>query len=135
MKKLFLFLLLGLNALSVFAQNSPFAHPYINESKYWFYRNRLINEFMVLGGDGDVSPLDDGTCNIASYITQDKSLLSFGDGTIRMGQYLTVLATEYELLSRNAAMNSDALFQNKKELVYMLKALERMDRNGEVHDG
>jgi hypothetical protein len=135
MKKLFLFFLLGLNASGVFAQNAPFAHPYINESKYWFYRNRLINEFMVLGGDGDVKPTDNGTCNIASFVLEDKSKLDFGDGTVRIGHYLAVLATEYALLARNPAMNTEALLQNKKELVYTLKALDRMDLNGEVHDG
>jgi hypothetical protein len=92
----------------LFAQNADYNH-----FKYWIYRDRLLKEFVVPGfaqpnGAGCYSEMSgysipSSTITIASGYpdTLWHKRLEFGDGTENLGWYISVLATEYELLRRS----------------------------------
>lgn len=103
----------------------------LNHEKYWYYRYRLINDFVKIGASQGCSmpmnqrhlytvfsPSDAGTPS-ATHTSTGK----WGDGTITLGHYIGVLATEYYLLASNG-QNTD---QTVKELYYALRALNRLD--------
>ncbi len=88
-------------------------------SRYWFYRYRLRNDFMVMGsGPGQSLVVD--VRNPGGY-----SILRYGDEMILHGYYLTMLATEHRMLE--AACRYEDLKNNEKELYYAIKAFERVD--------
>lgn len=95
-----------------------------NLDKYWHYRYRLVNYFMVVGdGQGESLPAD--VRNLWG-----NGLLNWGETPRYLGWYIGVLATEYRLLANNGQWQ--ALEQTKKELYYALKALERLDNIAET---
>lgn len=100
-----------------------------NLKKYWFFRYKLVNDFMQIGNQcGESMPATtrslwtgetpNGTCH-----------LKWSDATIDLAHYIGVLATEYALLKQN---NQDCT-RTIKELYYALKALERLDLTAEEH--
>src|ERR1700741_283194 len=100
-----------------------------NHRKYWYYRTRLVNDFLKVGiSDGNSIPFSerglyyDGSSN-ASLTTAMKC----GDGTSKLGVYIGVLATEYKLLKING-QNTDKVLH---ELACALYALDRLDMNAE----
>lgn len=67
-------------------------------------------------------------------------VMQFGDTTVRVGEYLVVLATEYSLMETTSTPNSAYLSELKDEIYYALKALVRMDKHahevfGRTSDG
>lgn len=92
-----------------------------NLDKYWHYRYRLVNYFMVVG-DGPGESLPASIRNKWQF-----GALGWDETPRYMGWYLGVLATEYRLL----ANNGQDLNQTKKELYYALKSLERLDKKAE----
>jgi hypothetical protein len=99
------------------AQNSD-----INLQKYWYYRWRLRNNFLVVGdGQGCSLPAQQ-----RYYMNSPK--LQWGDGTIQLGNYIGVLATEYYLLQES----SGNTVQTRKELYYALLAFNRLDVAAEL---
>jgi len=110
----------------IFGQN-----PNQNNSKYWFYRYRLLHEFLAKG---------EATCGTPSgfsipashvYGNPTTDVVHFGDGTSFLGNYIGVLATEHELLVRTGASEAQKA-ATRQELYYAMKAYERLDKNAEV---
>lgn len=119
-------LLIGLfiSGLTVpfFAQNEM-----DNQAKYWKYRDRLRNKFIVVSEN----VMDYGVNIPASdiYYKSDstKSYICWGDGNNNMSHYLSVLATELWLLKHNNQDYTTTL----KELYFAMLALERLDAYSE----
>lgn len=94
----------------------------VNLQKYWHYRHRLVNYFMVVGeGPGKSLPADIRNQN-------GNHELHWGETLIFLGYYVGVLATEYRLLQDN----SQATDRTLTELFYALKAIDRLDEKAEV---
>lgn len=87
--------------------------------KYWFYRTRMINDFIKIGGE-------QGDCIVLS-----ERNLGLSDTTAKAGtdqiditnQYLSALALEYKLLTRNNQNTDETI----KELFYLIKTINRLD--------
>jgi hypothetical protein len=110
----------------VFAQQDMY-----NLEKYWRYKNRFLNEFIVLPQFNSTS---EGLSIPAMKITLNqtgtsKAYMDFTDGNANMSHYLGVLATEYRLLKNNG----DNYDQVIKELYYATLALDRLDQNSESY--
>jgi hypothetical protein len=108
-----LILLLG---ASVFSQT-----PELNEQKYWIYRERLNNEFMI-----GIGP-EMGYSAPAGVRDTVSGILQWTDATMDLGQYIGVLAMEYRI-QENEGLNTD---ETVGELFYALYALNRLDYNAE----
>jgi len=104
-----IFILLILFSLSSYSQE--------NLKKYWYYRERLCKYFVKVGPNAGESIVAE-RLNDLRY---DK--YKIGDGTIDLAWYISVLATEYALLSQNNQNTDRTLL----ELFYALKAYERLD--------
>ena len=99
-------------------------------SKYWYYRQRLVTEFLAAGEE---SPI---TCDWPSGYSipahqlkraENGEIIQFGEGPLNLGWYIAVLATEYRLLSIHGQSTTNTL----QELYYALKTYERLDRKAE----
>lgn len=109
----------------------------LNRQKYWVWRDRLVNDFMV-----------PGTCNGCGIVFNNRGT-SYGfpyppgpenglwyrggfdisDNGFEMGKYLIVLATEWKLL-RNSGMSTS---QTELEIFYELKTIDRLDHDAEKY--
>ncbi len=134
MKSLFLIAIL-------LATNSSFAQTdELNLEKYWKLRDEFRESFVKIGPDageslpaGSIRPndcidtydvVDDGTpFGVTQY-----GEMHWGDGTIRMGHYLSLLATEYRLLKDEG----EDVTATINELYYAINALIRLDLRAEV---
>lgn len=88
-------------------------------AKYWFYRWRLRNDFMVMG-EGPGKSLIAESRN--EFRTQ---YMKWADATIMHGYYLAMLAIEHKILeSKN---RWEDLKNNERELYFAIKAFERLD--------
>lgn len=104
---------------------------YDEYNKYWYYRHRLTTEFMVPGkssilicsGPSGYSIPAETTFSGPGGAYPDNRMINFVDGTISLGYYLGVLATEF-LLLKESSWNTE---QTKKELYWAMSALERLD--------
>jgi hypothetical protein len=85
-----------------------------NQAKYWHYRARLINHFLVIGPNQGES-LPAGIRN-----QTNSSIADWGDGPVYLGYYIGVLATEYRLLLQNNK-NTD---QTLTKLYYAINAIK-----------
>ena len=88
--------------------------------KYWNYRDRLSNYFVKSGPNI-------GESMVAYARNRNKSSkkgFTIGDQTIDLAWYISILATEYQLLSRNKEKSNETL----RELYYALMAFDRLDR-------
>ena len=118
---------------------------YINHAKYWYYRTRLRNDFMMVGpGQGMSIPMQERGYFYLPYTNTtnpnytnftsvpngaDGQTAKWGDSMGDLGYYIGVLATEYYLLSQNSQpQKTDSTL---KELYYALWALNRMDMNAD----
>ncbi len=101
----------------------------MNQIKYWEYRERLKEEFMVIGsGPGKSIP--------AESVHADKSEAHFSDATLHLAWYIATLCTEYQLSAKNAYLRTGEGKEIKKEqtlleLYYALQTLERLDKVAE----
>jgi hypothetical protein len=103
-----------------------------NLNKYWSYRDRFVKNFLHAGsGEGESLPISSRRIGFpsGSIETFDQTASSFywQDGTIYLGHYMQVLATEYRLLS-DANENCD---QTLNEIYYCLMTLNRLDLKSE----
>ena len=105
-------------ALTVCGQNNL-------EDKYWIYRDRLLNEFMIGIGPGT------GYSIPATARDTMEGSLWWTDCTIEHGQYIGVLATEYKWL----ALEGEDTGETIRELYYALYALNRLDYFAEAYFG
>jgi hypothetical protein len=101
----------------LFSQN-----PDLNKIKYDHYRKRLLNNFLVSTPDNQP-----GTNIPASFRDDEKGLISWGDATIFLSNYISVLATEYRVF-KNKNENTKLTLS---ELYYAMQALERLDISAE----
>ena len=99
--------------------------PQLNEEKYWTYRERLRQEFMT-----DIGP-DIGMSIPASVRDTVVGILQWTDCTMAHGEYIGVLATEYNILVSRSLDTQQTL----KELFYALYALNRLDLTAEPFFG
>ncbi len=97
-----------------------------NLAKYHHLRERLVTEFTVVGpGQGESQPAPERMDNLG--------LMKWGDGTIALGFYLGVLATEHHMLSNPARYpgadggDPNRLAATRDELYHALLALDRLD--------
>jgi hypothetical protein len=124
-KKLLLLLLLIFLMPQLFGQNSLND---LNYKKYWWYRYRLVNDFLVIGDcQGCSLPMAQ---RAAPKVSNNSLIIDarWGDNTINLGHYISVLATEYELLKR-AGQPTDPTV---RELYYAIQAVNRLDKNAEA---
>jgi hypothetical protein len=103
-----------------------------NLQKYWKYRDQLRKRFMKIGnGTGESQPATVIIPN-RQYGQEDQttgSIIQWRDGTITLGYYWMVLATEYRLLHQN---NQDVQ-PTLNELYYAMQSINRLDRNAEPY--
>lgn len=96
--------------------------------RYWYYRTRLINDFMKIGKE-------QGSCIVLAQRNNDEDGLGNPELLSKIGpdqiditnQYIMALALEYKLLSRN---NQDTK-ETVKELYHLLYAINRLDLEAE----
>jgi hypothetical protein len=103
--------------------------PQQNLKKYWYYRYRLMNNFMVKGDCQGCSEImnERGRKDNQSHNTTPSDIAAWGDQTINLGEYIAVLATEYKLL----LMNNQPTDTTLQELYYAIKAFNRLDESAE----
>ncbi len=119
-----------LGNLGVFAQNDS-----LNRQKYWCFRQRLVTKFIKPGlKPGESIPAKKYTIGVAWSSRPAKLVkkLEWGDATIHLGWYMSVMATELELLQRSGKTN-DAYYKNLlQEIYFALNAFNRLDDAAEV---
>lgn len=97
-----------------------------NLEKYRRLRQRLVTEFTSVGPD-------QGQSQPAPERMDGEGRMKWGDGTIALGFYLGVLATEHYMLSNPGKFpgadggDSSRLATTRNELYHALLALERLD--------
>lgn len=99
------------------------------QQKYWFYRAKLINDFMLVGECTGVPSLQQGCGYSLPGSRRVPGGIGWGDTTIYLGQYIAVLATE----DRLAVLNGGDPTPTRRELYYALKAFNRLDETAEVY--
>ncbi len=93
-------------------------------AKYWFYRWRLRNDFMVMGEEP-------GQSLVAEVRNKYRAqYMIWGDVMIMHGYYITMLALEHRILQEKERWTD--LKNNERELYYAIKAFERVDYNSET---
>lgn len=113
-----------LSIIAVFSTLSAFCQsPQRNLEKYWHYRDRLRERFVVVSQDVE----EEGVNIPAGDIYGDT--ISWSDGNSIMSHYLALLSTELYLLKTNGQDYSQTL----AELYYAMLALERLDLYSESH--
>ncbi len=101
-----------------------------NHRKYWYYRSRLVNDFLKVGtGQGESMPFNQRGLYASGFNPYFVDL-NIGDGTSTLGYYIGLLATEYYLLQQNN-QNTDKV---KHELFCALNAINRLDAVAESLD-
>jgi len=84
--------------------------------KYWFYRERL--KYFIIPGEEPGKSVVFGSRN-----HWESADITIADQTIKLGWYISVLATEYQRLG-SQSLETD---QTLTELYYAIKAFERLD--------
>jgi len=116
MKRLILMLLLlGANGWSL-AQTQNMSG---DLTKYWYYRWRLRNDFMVMGEGPGKSLVAE------QRISENRNNIKWADATIMHGYYLSMLAIEHKILTD--LNRYEDLKNNERELYFAIKAFERLD--------
>jgi hypothetical protein len=120
MKKYLFLLLLLVKSVCLLAQT-----PQDDLKKYWYYRERLVHDFLKPGiGQGHSIP-----AGVRWH--QNQPQLLWGDETVELGWYIGVLATEYKLLQ----LNGQSTTKTKQELYYALETFNRLDYTAESYWG
>lgn len=114
-----------------------------NLQKYWKLRNDFREKFVKIGSaQGESLParmlkptecIDTYESNVdgTTYGITQYGEIKWGDGMIRQGYYLGLLATEYRLL-KDAGQDVTGVLN---ELYYALNAINRLDINAEFEQG
>jgi hypothetical protein len=119
-RKIYLFLMLSL----IWSQLIQAQSPDLNFKKYIFYRNKLVNHFLVVGDcDGCSLPAQG-----RAYRENDYKI-DWADTPTKLGWYLAVLGTEYKIFKDRGK----DLTRTKKELYFALNALKRLDQYAEYY--
>lgn len=122
--KFFLFLFILIFMSEIFCQT-----PAQNFQKYQYYRQRLVNDYMLVGDcDGCSVPANiRGRTSTPNF--KASNVLNWGDATIELGWYISVLATEYKVFTMQGQSTSETI----KELYYALRAFNRLDEMAEAY--
>lgn len=107
-------------SVNVFSQPLSFAENEQAHRRYWYYRTRFTNDFVKLGsaqGDGICFPErnQNGIHSTEAKVGPDQIDIT--------NQYLSALALEYKLLSRNHQSTAGTV----KEIYYLLRTINRLD--------
>lgn len=102
----------------------------INLIKYWKLRERLKQNFIIEIGDcqGCSLPASERVRSNNGGIVSAK--IKWGDATAYLSMYISVLATEYHLLTQNP-LNPQNASETLRELYYAIHAFNRLDLNAE----
>ncbi len=104
--------------------------PYRNIEKYWWYRYRLVNDFMKIGDQcGESIPATERWRQYADEPNSPWDGLGWGDATQHLGNYINMLAGEHAMLRSNGMPTN----RTNMELYYALNAFERLDKNAEEY--
>jgi hypothetical protein len=106
--------------------------------KYWYYRYRLVNDFMIDKGtevpSGSIRA-DFGMSMPANereyWGSGSYNRLHYGDGTIYLAYYMAILAMEYKLFNDRGINNTATL----NELYLAIDAFNRLDYYSEQYYG
>ena len=112
----------------------------LNEAKYWVWRDRLTNDFMVPNYTGDYAhkgrgvifnKRGDGDFQDLNYDfwTSYSGGFDISDEGFQMGKYLIVLATEWRLLFNSSLPTK----QTEAEIFWALKTIDRLDYDAETY--
>ncbi len=119
-----------LNALPLLSQ-----YENDNLKRYWYYRQRFLNNFIAVGANpGESLPFvnrNKSNNDRSDPINTESRLLATGETPIMLGRYIGVLATEYKLLNDN---NQD-VSQTARELYFAIEAFNRLDAIAETVNG
>ena len=127
MKKIILYILILSFGVPILAQDAA-----TNMEKYWRYRKRYMNNFIIqsddVGACGCNIPMAEiqmTSSNATSAVGSGyiKYQLSLGDGNDGYRYYLEFLASEYYLLKQNGQDCSETI----KDLYYVMLALLRIE--------
>ena len=98
--------------------------PEKNLLKYWYYRDRLQNNFMSC-------VCDENGGSIPASIRNNRAIppnLSWGDATINLAYYIGSLALEHYMLSSSG----ESTDETDRELFYAINAINRLDKNADI---
>lgn len=127
MKKQLLFLVALLATLQSYGQTDE-----LNLQKYWKFRNNFVQKFVKIGDQpGESFPIGVRAPSTYCYDNTNGShagAMLWGDGGVRHGHYLTLLATEYALRKKYNQETEGVL----NELYFALYALNRVDDRAEA---
>lgn len=123
--KVVVFCVLLLPYYSLFSQHRNY--PTLTE-KYIRYRERLKSQFMLCIGTGPGCSLPASIRNTYDDNYNGRETIKWGDGTIDLGMYISVLATEFKLLHDENKNTAETL----TELYYALEAFNRLDYFGDT---
>jgi len=133
-----LYIIFMLLSFTLFSQNDL-----LNEAKYWVWRDRLVNDWMVPNFTGDYAHPGRGIVfgsrgtdwwqdlnyNIITDATSYSGGFDVGDEGFQMGKYLIVLATEWRLLF-NSGLPTE---QTEAEIYWELTTIDRLDYDAETY--
>lgn len=138
MKKLFLFICIVIVQTDMLHAQSSIPDWYKNLEKYWFYRYRLVNDFMLISDEaGGTIPAQkrirywsDKNDPIIPDKKKTPNSLDWGqDASTDLGYYIAALATEYEKLQRFGWSTN----RTEWELNHAMSAFERLDEYAESY--
>ena len=133
--KILLIFILSMHICVLYSQNEL-----LNEAKYWVWRDRLVNDFMVPNYTGDYAhkgrgiifktrgcgPFQDFDYN---YWTSYAGGFDISDEGFELGKYLIVLASEWRLLYNSGLPTQ----QTEAEIFWALKTIDRLDYDAETY--
>ncbi len=102
-----------------------------NLEKYWYMRKQLKERFLRVGDKPGynipASRIGSGPAWDPDPMSPIGSRIKWADGTIELGWYIAVLATEYKALKMNNLPTDETVY----ELFMAIKTIDRLDRVAE----
>lgn len=117
--------------LIIFINKTYAQSPEQNLIKYWYYKNKLLTEFITSVSDQPGGSLPASIKN-QKYIwvgSDFEAEVKWGDGTIDLAYYIAALVLEYKLLN----VNGQSTYNTEKELYYAIEAINRLDLNADSY--
>lgn len=126
MKKIKIIILFLVAITNLIAQNDL-----LNHKKYWYYRHRLLNDFMVKGDCQGCSEIinEREQKDVSDPSPIDQKRAKWGDQLFNLGEYISVLATEFKMLQDNNQPTDTTI----QELYFAIRAFNRLDYYAEKY--